>query len=530
MPLRSGTPLRGYVGVAAVSCLTSVAAAAGYNLTCKSGSAVSADLAAHRITSQALVADYRARIARVNPEIHAVIGLNPDAMAEARAADARRAASRTRGPLDGLPILVKDNIGIAGLPTTAGSLALLKNIRPASSTVIRNLKRAGVVILGRANLSEWANIRSEHSTSGWSAVGGLTRNPYMLDRSACGSSSGSAAAVAAGLAAAAIGTETDGSISCPASMNGLVGLKPTVGLVSRTGIVPISHTQDTAGPITRTVRDAAMLLTAMAGSDPADPATKDANAHRIDYTTALNARALTGVRLGVARFLVKGFTPGTRAVFDRALAVLKAQGAVLIDVDDYDMAKLGKNEGVVLQTELKADLNSYLAGSPPAVTSRTLAGLIAFDDSHPQEMTWFGQGFFVKAERTKGLADPAYVKAHETNLRLAGPDGIDRLLKEHGVVALISPTQNPAFVIDLVNGDSGGGGDSSLPAIAGYPYITVPMGEVHGLPVGLSFIGRKWSEARLLGLAYSYEQATHAWRPPTFAPDVLHPRAPVACQ
>ncbi len=450
-------------------------------------------------------------------------------MADARAADARRATGRARGPLDGLPILVKDNIGIAGLPTTAGSLALLKNIRPTSSTVIRNLKRAGVVILGRANLSEWANIRSQHSVSGWSAVGGLTRNPYMLDRTACGSSSGSAAAVAAGLAAAAIGTETDGSISCPASMNGLVGLKPTVGLVSRAGIVPISHTQDTAGPITHTVRDAAMLLTAMAGSDPADPATADADAHRIDYTTALNPRALSGVRVGVARFLLKGFTPETRAVFDRALAVLKARGATLVDVDDYDVQKLGKNEGVVLSTELKADLNAYLAGSPPAVKSRTLAQLIAFDDVHPQEMTWFGQAFFVKAERTKGLEDPAYVKAHATNLRLAGPDGIDRLLKEHGVVALVSPTQNPAFVIDLVNGDSGGGGDSTLPAVAGYPYITVPMGEVHGLPVGLSFIGPKWSEARLLGLAYAYEQASHAARPPTFAADVLHPRPAQSC-
>lgn len=450
-------------------------------------------------------------------------------MADARAADARRAAGRTRGPLDGLPILVKDNIDVAGLPTTAGSLALARNVRSASATVVARLLHAGAVILGRTNLSEWANIRSQHSSSGWSAVGGLTRNPYMLDRTACGSSSGSAAAVAAGLAAAAIGTETDGSISCPASMNGLVGLKPTVGLVSRTGIVPISHTQDTAGPITHTVRDAAMLLTAMAGSDPADPATANANAHRTDYTAALNPRALAGVRLGVARFLLKGFTPETLGVFDRALAVLKAQGATLVDVGGYDVEKLSKNEGVVLRTELKADLNSYLAGSPPAVKTRTLAQLIAFDDAHPQEMRWFGQGFFVEAERTKGLHDPAYIKAHATNLRLAGPDGIDRLLKEHGVVALISPTQNPAFVIDLVNGDSGGGGDSTLPAIAGYPYITVPMGEVHGLPVGLSFIGPKWSEARLLGLAYAYEQATRAARPPTFAADALHPRPAQSC-
>jgi amidase len=514
----------------ALCCLPYVSVAAGYDTVCRSAAEESADLAAHRATSQTLVDDYQARIAALNGEIHAVIGLNPRAMAAARASDARRSAGGARGPLDGLPILVKDNIDIAGLPTTAGSLALAQNVRGTSATVVRNLSRAGVVILGRTNLSEWANIRSEHSSSGWSAVGGLTRNPYMLDRTACGSSSGSAAAVAAGMAAAAVGTETDGSISCPSSMNGLVGLKPTVGLVSRAGIVPISHTQDTAGPIARTVRDAAILLTAMAGSDPADPATADANAHRIDYTTALNPHALEGVRLGVARFLFKGFTPETLGVFNRALAVLKAKGATLVDVGDYNVEKLGKNEGVVLRTELKADLNSYLAGSPPAVATRTLAQLIAFDDAHPEEMPWFGQGFFIKAERTKGLQDPAYVKARAANLRLAGPDGIDRLLQEHRVVALISPTQSPAFVIDLVNGDSGGAGDSSLPAVAAYPYITVPMGEVHGLPVGLSFIGPKWSEARLLGLGYSFEQASHAARQPAFAADALHPRVAIACE
>jgi amidase len=519
-----------YIIAGVLCCITHASAAARYDTVCKSAGEESADLAAHRVTSAALVGDYRERIAARNGEIHAVIGLNPRALAEGQASDARRAAGRLRGAADGLPILVKDNIGIAGLPTTAGSLALAQNVRGTSATVAQNVTRAGAVILGRTNLSEWANIRSQHSSSGWSAVGGLTRNPYMLDRSACGSSSGSAAAVAAGMAAAAIGTETDGSISCPSSMNGLVGLKPTVGLVSRAGIVPISHTQDTAGPITHTVRDAAILLTAMAGSDPADPATVDANAHRMDYTRALDPRALKGVRLGVARFFLKGFTPATLGVFERALAVLKAQGATLVNVDDYDVQKLGNNENLVLMTELKADLNSYLSGSPPAVQSRTLAQLIAFDDAHPEEMTWFGQGFFVNAQRTKGLQDPAYIKARAANLRLAGPDGIDRLLKEHHVVALISPTQNPAFVIDLVNGDSASGGDSSLAAVAAYPYITVPMGEVHGMPVGLSFIGPKWSEARLLGLGYSYEQASHAARQPTFATDALHPRAARTCQ
>ncbi|MHB8816919.1 MAG: amidase family protein, partial [Steroidobacteraceae bacterium] len=408
-----------YIVAGMLCCLNLASGAAGHNPVCRSASEESADLAANRITSEALVGDYQSRIAALNGAIHAVIGLNPRAMIEARAADARRAAGEARGPLDGLPILVKDNIDIAGVPTTAGSLALAENVRSVSATVVQNVTRAGAVILGRTNLSEWANIRSEHSSSGWSAVGGLTRNPYMLDRTACGSSSGSAAAVAAGMAAAAIGTETDGSISCPSSMNGLVGLKPTVGLVSRNGIVPISHTQDTAGPITHTVRDAAILLTAMAGSDPADPATAGADAHRIDYTTALNPHALQGVRLGVARFLFKGFTPATLGVFNRALAVLKAQGAILVDVDDYDMEKIGKNENLVLQTELKADLDSYLAGSPPAVKARSLAQLIAFDDAHPEEMTWFGQGYFIKAERTKGLQDPAYIKARATNLRLA---------------------------------------------------------------------------------------------------------------
>jgi amidase len=516
--------------LATLCCLAYVSAAAGYDAVCKSATEDSADLAAHRVTSQSLVDAYQARITALNGEIHAVIGLNPKAMAEARASDARQAAGKARGLLDGLPLLIKDNIAIAGLPTTAGSFALAQNVRSTSATVVEKLARAGAVILGRTNLSEWANIRSDHSTSGWSAMGGLTRNPYMLDRTACGSSSGSAAAVAAGMAAAAIGTETNGSITCPASMNGLVGLKPTVGLISRTGIVPISRTQDTAGPITHTVHDAAMLLTAMAGSDPADPATTDADAHRIDYTTALNPHALEGVRLGVARFLLKNFTPETLHVFDHALAVLKARGAILVDVDNYDMAKIQKNMRLVLLTELKADLNAYLAASPPAVRARTLKQLIAFDDAHPEEMTWFGQGRFIKAERTKGLRDPAYLKARDTNLHLAGPEGIDRLLKEHGVVALVSPTQNPASVIDLVNGDAGmGPGDSTLPAVATYPYITVPMGEVHELPVGLSFIGPKWSEARLLGLAYSYEQASHAARRPPFAADVLHLRAPRSC-
>jgi amidase len=502
--------------VALSASASATAIAAPYSVVDKPASAIAADLAAHRVTAAELVKAYEARIAKLNPKIHAVIALNPNAIAEARASDARRAAGTTRGPLDGVPVLIKDNTGIAGLPVTAGSLALAKNVRKKSATVVARLMKAGAVILARANLSEWANMRSTHSTSGWTAIGGLTRNPYVLARTACGSSSGSAAGVAASLAAASIGTETDGSVTCPAATNGQVGLKPTVGLVSRAGIIPASHTQDTAGPITHTVRDAAMMLTAMAGSDKADPVTAGADAHRADYMKALDPHALKGVRLGVEQFLLHRYTPQTLAAFNRALAALRAQGATIVEVRDYDMGPINKNENLVLLTDMKTDLNKYLAGSPPAVKTRTLAGLIAFNKAHPGEMRWFGQELFVMAEKTKGLHDPAYLKARATNLRLAGPDGIDRLLKEHKIAALISPTRSPASVIDIVNGGSGHGANSGLPAIAGYPYITVPMGMIEGLPVGISFIGPKWSEARLLGFAYAYEQATHAARPPKF--------------
>ncbi len=488
---------------------------------------LAAALAGRRLSARALVRGYAARIGRINPKICAVIALNPHAMAEADAADARRAAGTTLGPLDGMPVLVKDNIDIAGLPTTAGSLALARNVRTMSATLIRNLRSAGVVILGRANLSEWANIRSAHSVSGWSAVGGLTRNPYMLDRTACGSSSGSAAAVAAGLAPAAIGTETDGSIGCPAAMNGVVGVKPTVGLISRAGIIPISRTQDTPGPIAHSVRGAALLLAAMAGSDAADPATAPADSQRTDYLAALTPGALAGIRLGIATFLLESFSPKTLAVFERALTRIRAAGATLVDVADYRCEPLEKNELHVLLTELKAGMNEYLAAAPPAVKTRTLADVIAFNDSHPRELRWFGQSLFLRAERTSGLTDRAYLRARATNLRRAGPEGIDRLLAEHRIAALICPTQDPAAVLDLVNGDRGiGAGSSTLPAVAGYPYITVPMGQVEGLPVGLSFIGPQWSEARLLALAYAFEQIGPGFRPPTFAPNVLSLRSP----
>jgi len=452
-----------------------------------------------------------------NDTLHAVIAVSPAALTDAKALDAEQAAGKTRSAIHGLPILLKDNIEAdIGLPTTAGSLALKDNVTGRDAPLVKGLRDAGAVILGKANLSEWANIRSNHSISGWSAVGGTARNPYVLDRSACGSSSGSGVAVAAGLAWAAIGTETDGSITCPAAINGLVGLKPTVGLVSRTHIVPISHSQDTAGPMTTTVKDAADILTAIAGSDPADPATKAADQHRTDYGKDLNRNALKGVTLAVARFYT-GYSPKTDAVFEQALVDLKAQGATLVDVKSFDEGPVGEAEGIVLYTELKVDLAAYLASTDPKkVPTRTLADVIAFNKATPKEFEWFGQESFERAEKTKGYDDPAYKKALADSKRLAGPEGIDKILKTTGAVAIIAPTTGPAWTIDPLNGDNYGGSSTTLPAVAGYPHLTVPMGDVSGLPVGLSFIGPAWSEKLLLNLGYAYEQATMKRKPPTF--------------
>jgi len=459
------------------------------------------------------------RVRRIDPQIHAVLALDPTAMAQARALDRSRVA---RGPLFGMPILVKDNIETAGpLPTTAGSMALLGNVSGRDAPLVARLRASGAVILGKTNLSEWANMRSSASISGWSAVGGLTRNPYALDRNACGSSSGSGAAVAAGLTDAAIGTETDGSVTCPASLNGIVGLKPTVGLVSRTHIVPISHSQDTPGPMTRDVRTAAQVLQAIAGSDPDDPATATADAHKSDYLAALRSDALKGVRIGVLRF-VGPWSPPVDALFAHALDVLRAQGATLVDIAAMkDRDKIGPAELTVLLTELKTDMNAYLATVPKTVASRTLADLIAFDKAHPRELALFGQDSFEKAEATKGLTDPAYVAARALSLRLAGHDGIDAMLAANNVVALVAPTMPPAWKTDAVNGDQiAGSGPADLAAVAGYPHLTVPMGAVRGLPVGLSLIGPAWSEARLLGLGYAYEQAAQVHLTPAFAASV----------
>jgi amidase len=490
---------------------------------CLAGAALAALLSTSALAQSAprsaedATKDYLARIKARNDVLHAVIALNPHALADAKALDAERKAGKVRGPLHGLPMLLKDNIESAdGTATTAGSLALKDNVTNRDAPLVKGLKGAGVVILGKANLSEWANIRSNKSISGWSAMGGTVRNPYALDRSACGSSSGSGAAVAAGLAWAAIGTETDGSITCPAAINGLVGLKPTVGLVSRTHIVPISHSQDTAGPMTTTVEDAAKILTAIAGSDPADVATKDADSHKTDYAKGLSKDALKGVTLAVARFYT-GYSPKTDAVFEQALKDLKAQGATLVEVKTFDEGPIGKAEGVVLYTELKVDLAAYLASTDPKkVPSRTLADLIAFNKATPKEFEWFGQESFEKAEKTKGYDDPEYIKALADSKRLAGPEGIDKILKDAGAVAIIAPTTGPAWTIDPLNGDNYGGSSTTLPAVAGYPHLTVPMGDVTGMPVGLSFIGPAWSETLLLNLGYAYEQATQRRKPPTF--------------
>jgi amidase len=372
------------------------------------------------------------------------------------------------------------------------------------------------VIVGKTNLSEWANIRSTRSISGWSAVGGQTHNPWALDRNACGSSSGSGAAVAAGLVRLAIGTETDGSVTCPAAMNGIVGLKPTVGLVSRTHIVPISHSQDTAGPMAASVRETAELLSVIAGTDAADPATRDADRHKRDYAAALDANSLKGKRIGVMRF-ASGF--GTDAAFETALAVLREKGAILVDIKKFDDKAISKNELTVLLAELKTDLAKYLKSSPAPLPARTLKDVIAFDQAHEgQEMPLFGQELFEQAEKTKGVGDPKYRQAREISFRAAGPNGIDKLLKDNRVVALIGPTVSPAWKIDAANGDvvPGGGGSTSLAAVAGYPHLTVPMGLVKGLPVGLSFIGPKWSEQLLLNLGYAYEQARGPFPAPKF--------------
>lgn len=477
-----------------------------------------------KLTSKTLVQRYLARIAAVDkagPRLNAVIELNPDALTIATDLDHERAKGKVRGPLHGIPVLLKDNIATGDrMSTSAGSLALDGVRATRDAFVAARLRAAGAVILGKTNLSEWANMRSTHSVSGWSGRGGQTRNPYALDRNTSGSSSGSGAAMAAALATLAIGTETDGSIVSPASICGVVGIKPTLGLVSRSGIIPIAHSQDTAGPMTRSVADAALLLAAIAGADPDDAATAAAQGKPVDFAAALRPDGLRGRRIGVARNFF-GNNPAVDAVIDAELAILKAQGAALVDVQVPNVDKYGDSELEVLLSEFRPDLEAYLAAYAPHAAIRTMADLIAFNDKHAaQELRHFGQEHLIAAQAKPGLDAEAYRAALANNRRYSRDEGIARILRDGKLDALVAPTGGTGWLTDYINGDHDGPSFSSPAAVAGYPHVTVPAGQVHGLPVGLSFVGGAWSDADLIAMAYAYERASQRRRPPTFPASV----------
>jgi amidase len=479
-----------------------------------------------KFTSRSLVEKYTDRIHEIDksgPAINSIIEMNPDALFLAESLDRERQSKGPRGPLHGIPVLIKDNLDTADrMMTTAGSLALVGSKPPKDSGVARKLREAGAVILGKTNLSEWANSRSSHSTSGWSGRGGLTRNPYALDRNPCGSSSGTGAGISSNLAAVGIGSETDGSIVCPSSANGLAGIKPTVGLISRAGIIPISHTQDGAGPMCRTVRDAAIVLGALTGADPDDPATAASTGKaQTDYAQYCDANGLKGSRIGVARKYF-GFNDRVDALIEQSLDVLKKQGATLVDPADIEtFGKFDDSEALVFMYELKADLNAYLARLGPSAPVRTLKEIIDFNDRNRQkEMPYFGQDLLVKAEAKGPLTEKEYRDARAKNHQLARTDGIDALMDKYHLDAIVAPTGGPAWLTDLVNGDHFAGGSSNAAAVAGYPNINVAAGSISGLPVGLSFFGRAWSEPTLIRLAYSFDQATKARQVPRFLPTI----------
>ena len=477
-------------------------------------------MAARRTSAVALVDAYLARIGELDrrgPELHAIIELNPEARSIAEALDRERVERGVRGPLHGIPIVIKDNIGTADrMETTAGSFALVGARPKQDAHVVARLRAAGAVILGKTNLSEWANFRSSRATSGWSARGGQTRNAYVLDRTPCGSSSGAATAIAASLAAGAIGTETDGSIVCPSAMSALVGLKPTVGLVSRSGIIPIAASQDTAGPMTRTVRDAALLLNVLADEDAADPRTAESRGKRVDYTKALFEDGLRGARIGVAR---KTFAkhPEVVANIEAAIAVLKERGAIIVDPVDVSDRGFEKEEDLLL-FEFKAGMAAYLASLGDATKLRSVADLVAWNEANKdRELPLFGQELFERAVKVGPLTSDEY-KQLKADLQRRARAQIDGALAKHKLDALLSASAGPPWVIDVVNGDNFTGASSSLPAIAGYPNVNVPSGFVHELPIGIALFGAAYSEATLLRLAYAYEQASHARRPPRFLP------------
>jgi amidase len=475
-----------------------------------------------RFTARSLVEQYSARINEIDkhgPSINSIIEMNPDALSIADSLDQERKAKGPRGPMHGIPVLIKDNIDTADkMMTTAGSLALINSKPAQDSKVAEKLRSAGAVILGKTNLSEWANIRSSHSTSGWSGRGGLTKNPYVLDRNPCGSSSGTGSSISANLCAVGIGTETDGSIVCPSSSNGLAGIKPTVGLVSRSGIIPISHSQDGAGPMCRTVRDAATLLGALTGIDAADSATAaSAGRSYTDYTQFCDPNGLKGARIGIARKYF-GFNDAVDALMEHSLDAMKKQGATLIDPADIEtFGKFDETELLVLLYELKADLNTYLARLGPNAPVRMLKDIIEFNEHNRQkEMPYFGQDLFLKAEAKGPLTDKAYLDALDKNHQLARTEGIDATMDKYHLDAIVAPTGGPAWLTDLINGDHVGGGSSNAAAVAGYPNVNVIAGFIAGLPVGISFFGRAWSEPVLIRLAFAFEQATKARQAPRF--------------
>jgi amidase len=478
-------------------------------------------------TARSLAEAYLTRIRALDgdgPTLRSVIELNPDALALADALDAERRAGRVRGPLHGIPVLIKDNIATADrMETTAGSLALVGAKAPRDAFIVGRLRAAGAVIIGKTNLSEWANYRSTHSTSGWSGRGGQCRNPYALDRNPCGSSSGTGAAIAANFAAVGVGTETDGSIVCPSHACGLVGIKPTLGLVSRSGIVPIAHSQDTAGPMARTVADAALLLGVMAGVDARDAATAAARASvAVDYTSFLDPKGLSGAHIGVARKRFFGYSSEADRLIEEALRAMAKAGAVIVDPADIPHAgEYDDAENEVLLYEFKADLNAYLAELGAGAKARTLADVIAFNEQHArEELAHFGQELFLQAERKGPLSEKAYRKAHAYCRRLSREHGLDATFATHRLSAIVAPTGGPAWLTDLVNGDHFLGASSTPAAVAGYPSVTVPAGASFGLPVGITFIGRAWEEGTLLRLAYAFEQATRYRKPPRFLPTV----------
>ncbi|MCA3059866.1 MAG: amidase [Rhodocyclaceae bacterium] len=521
--LATSTALTGDLAMAAPAKPTP---SATFDVSDASVATLQAAMQSGKTSSQALVRAYLARIKALDksgPRVNSVIEVNPDALMIARTLDAERKAGKVRGPMHGIPVLIKDNIATADkMQTTAGSLALVGSRPNRDAFIVAKLREAGAVIIGKTNLSEWANFRSTRSTSGWSSRGGLTKNPHALDRNTSGSSSGSGAAAAAGFATVTIGTETDGSIVSPANANGIVGFKPTLGLVSRSGIIPIAASQDTAGPMTRTVADAAALLTAISGTDPKDGATAEANTQMQDYTKFLDKDGLKGKRIGVVRNQFGGRNDLASAVVEKALDVLRAQGAVLVDLSQLPgSGRYGATELEVLQFEFKAGVASYLAEYTPNSPIKSLADVMAFNEKNRDKvMPYFQQELIVQSVAKGGLDSKEYRDALANNIKFSREEGIDKALNDNKLDALVAPSGSPSWLTDFIRGDFSGGGFSQAAAVAGYPHITVPAGFVEGLPVGISFVAGAWSEPTLFAMAYAYEQASKAWRMPKFAKTV----------